>query len=188
MSRNFQGWPLLCALALVLTAGPGAAAEPATLQQDDLKAIRAMLDRIDGRLAAQQSQLTDAMVLVNKLIADVSAMKDEHARLKQELADLRARPGNPTSTSFYSGPPGTAAMAPPGGNSLGARVRLVNTYLTDMTAVVNGQTYTLMPGTERTITLPPGTMTYQVFMVADFPQARTLSPGEQLTLTLYPRR
>jgi hypothetical protein len=76
----------------------------------------------------------------------------------------------------------------PGAAPLGARVRLVNTYFTDMTAVINGGIYTLRPGEERTLTYPPGNLTYQVLMVADIPQTRTLAAGEQLTLTLYPRR
>src|SRR5262249_31110648 len=147
-----------------------------------------MLERIDNRLAAQQSQLTDAMVLVNKLMADVSALKDEHGRLQREVADLRNRPTNSTSTSYYGGPPGpltapSQAVTPPR-----ARVRLVNTYFMDMTAVVNGAIHTLRPGEERTLAYPPGNLTFQVFMVADIPQTRTLAPGEQLTLTLYPRR
>ena len=57
-----------------------------------------------------------------------------------------------------------------------------------MAAVINGVTHVIPPGGEKTITYPPGNITYQVMMVADIPQTRTLTPGEQLTLTLYPRR
>src|SRR6266487_60867 len=123
-------WPLVCTLGLCLTAGRGTTAEPASAA-DDLKAIRTILERIESRQAAQQSQLTDTMVSVNRLMSDVAAMKDEHARLKQELADLRNRPNGPpqpqSSTSFYPGAPGSAAPPPAGMTAPnGARVRLLN--------------------------------------------------------------
>src|ERR671936_80591 len=109
-SRSRTIWPLVCALGLCLTAGRSLAAEPASTA-DDLKAIRQILERIENRQAAQQTQLTDTMVSVNKLLSDGAAMKAEHARLKQELADLRTRMKGPpqpqpqSSTSFYGGPP-----------------------------------------------------------------------------------
>src|SRR5438128_6964420 len=159
MSRCFRSrtiWPLVCTLGLCLTAGRGNTAEPASAA-DDLKAIRTILERIESRQAAQQSQLTDTMMSVNKLLSDMAGMKDEHARLKQEVADLRSRSNGPLqpqpSTSFYASPPGSAApppgsAAPPPGMMAppSARVRLVNSWFTDMTAVINGVVYTLPPG------------------------------------------
>jgi hypothetical protein len=178
---------------LCLTAARGTTAEPASAA-DDLKAIRTILERIESRQAAQQSQLTDTMVSVNKLMSDVAAMKEEHARLKQAVDDFRNRanaqpqPQPPSSTSYYGGPT-TSAAAPPGTMApTNARVRLVNSWFTDMTAVINGTVYTLAPGTTRTVSYAPGNIQYQVMMVADIPQSRTLMPGEELTLTLYPRR
>src|SRR5438477_11102110 len=93
-SRSRTIWPLVCALGLYLTAGRSSAAEPASAA-DDLKAIRTILERIESRQAAQQTQLTDTMMSVNKLLSDVAAMKDEHAKLKQELTDLRGRLNGP---------------------------------------------------------------------------------------------
>jgi hypothetical protein len=133
------------------------------------------------------------MVSVNKLMSDVAVLRDEHAKLKQELTDLRNRMSAPPqppqpSTSFYGGPT-TSAAPPTGVTSPGnARVRLVNNWFTDMAAVINGVTYNLTPGTQRTVTLPPGNMQFQVMRVADIPQARTLMPGEELMLELLPRR
>jgi hypothetical protein len=176
---------------LCLTSGRGTTAEPASAA-DDLKAIRTILERIESRQAAQQTQLTDTMVSVNKLMSDVAAMKEEHARLKQALEEFRNRlnpqPQPQSSTSFFGGPT-TSAAAPPGTTPPGsARVRLVNNWLADMAAVVNGVTYTLSPGTQRSVTLPPGNIQFQVMRVADIPQSRTLMPGEELMLELYPRR
>ena len=103
-------------------------------------------------------------------------------------ANSQPQPPSPSSTSYYGGPATTAA-APPGTMApTNARVRLVNSWFTDMTAVINGAVYTLAPGTTRTVFYPPGNIQYQVMMVADVPQSRTLMPGEELTLTLYPRR
>jgi hypothetical protein len=174
-----------------LTPVRGTTAEPASAA-DDLRAIRTILERIEARQAAQQSQLTDTMVTVNKLMSDVAVLKDEHFKLKQELTDLHNRLNAPQqpqpSTSFYSGPPTgpapTTAMSP----AASARVRLVNNWFTDMSAVINGVTFTLTPGTQRVVTLPAGNMQFQVMRVADLPQQRTLIPGEELMLELLPRR
>ena len=46
-------WPVVCTLGLLLTAGRGATAEPASAS-DDLKAIRTILERIESRQAAQR--------------------------------------------------------------------------------------------------------------------------------------
>src|SRR5262245_60048848 len=188
-SRSRTIWPLVCALGLCLTASRGLTAEPASAA-DDLKAIRTILERIESRQAAQQTQLTDTMISVNKLMSDVAAMKDEHARLKQELADARNRLNSPSqpSTSYF---PGSApGMTPSPGMAApqSARVRLVNTYFTDMAAVIYRMVHIVPPGGEKTVSYPPGNIQFQVMMVADIPQTRTLAPGEQLTLTLYPRR
>jgi len=174
---------------LCLTAGRGVTAEPASAA-DDLKAIRTILERIENRQAAQQTQLTDTMISVNKLLSDVAVMKDEHARLKQELADARNRLNgqSQSSTSYFGG--SAPGMTPPPGMTAppSARVRLVNTYFMDMAAVINGTTHIIPPGGEKTVSYAPGNIQFQVMMVADIPQTRTLAPGEQLTLTLYPRR
>jgi hypothetical protein len=63
----------------------------------------------------------------------------------------------------------------------------VNTYLTDMNAVINGAYYTVPPGQERTVPLPPGLAWYQVLPVQPFAKTTTLQPGETLTLRLFPR-
>jgi len=187
--RSRTIWPLVCALGLCLTAGRGKTAEPASAA-DELKAIRTILERIESRQAAQQSQLTDTMVSVNKLMSDVAMMKEENFKLKQALEEYRSRLNSQPqpSTSFYGGPTTSAAppagMTPPGS----ARVRLVNNWFTDMAAVINGATHNLTPGTQRIVTLPPGIMQFQVMRVADIPQTRTLMPGEELMLELMPRR
>src|SRR5437868_11492778 len=119
------------------------------------------------------------MMSVNKHLSDVAAMKDEHAKLKQELADLRGRLNGPPqpqpSTSFYGGPPPGAAPPPGMTAPPSSRVKLVNTYFADMAAVINGVTHVLPPGGEKTITYPPGNITFQVMMVADIPQTRALA-------------
>jgi hypothetical protein len=68
-----------------------------------------------------------------------------------------------------------------------ARVRLINTYLTDMSAVINGTLISVPPGQERLVTVPAGVMNYQVTQVPGPPQTRALAPNETLTLTLFPR-
>jgi hypothetical protein len=65
------------------------------------------------------------------------------------------------------------------------RVRLVNTYVTDMTATVNGLTYVVPPMQSRDVPVPVGPLTYQV-QQAQMGRSTTINPNETITLTLFP--
>jgi hypothetical protein len=178
-------WLAACTVALCLIPGRGPGQEP----QTELRQIRELLNDIKSRMATNQ---TETLLSINKLLLDVASLKEEQARLRRELDELKNRPAAPAgpSTSLYGGAaPGAATYPAPvtAASPSNARVRLVNTYFTDMTAVVNGMTYILPPGAQQVVPVNPGTMTYQVFRVADVPVARVLRPGEELTLTLFPR-
>jgi hypothetical protein len=168
--------------AAVLLSLPTRAAEPADPAKDDLKAVRDLLAKIEQRLATQQ---TTAEVLTDIVKTDVKNLRDEVARLQRELTDLRNRPATPTtSASLYGGPPSASlSIGPPAPT---ARVRLVNTYFAEMSALVNGTLVTVPPGQERLVTVPAGVMNFQVFQVAGPLQTRTLVANETLTLTLRP--
>jgi hypothetical protein len=60
----------------------------------------------------------------------------------------------------------------------------VNSYLTEMTANVNGVQYTVPPGQAADVPVAPGTLTYHVLQAPYPPQTRAVAPNETLTLTL----
>jgi hypothetical protein len=187
MTRSRTALPqLAAALAVALILSPARSQETG-LKADDSKRMVELLDKIEKRLGNQQAQTEVLMDIVRK---DLKDLRDEVARLQKEVTDLRRSPaGAGTSTSNY---PQAMPTGPSTSNSMTqaaplAHVRLVNTYFTDMTALINGVPYTVAPGQERIVTVSAGVLTYSVLQVPTPPQTRMLVPNETLTLTLTPR-
>jgi hypothetical protein len=185
--------PLAALAAAALTAGNAwARAEPA----DDTKRMVELLGKIEQHLTDQRAATNILLDIVQK---DIKDLRNEVARLQHELNDLRNRPAGPaTSSSYYGGTAtpyggtpsaslsvGPPAPAVPAGPT--SHVRLINTYLTDMSAFINGTLISIPPGQEVPVTVPAGVMTFQVTQVPGPPQTRTLAPNETLTLRLFPR-
>jgi hypothetical protein len=171
---------IVAMLALMFAVGPARSVEPADVKPDDAKRMIELLDKIEKRLATQEARADATLDLVTK---DIKGLREEVARLQKEVGELRrAGPGTSTSNYQSSSPSVSASVAPP---SQG-RIRLVNNYVTDMTAVVNGTTVAVAAGRYLDVLVPPGTVTYQVNQVAQPLKATTLAANEVLTLTLFP--
>jgi hypothetical protein len=176
--------PWLPVLALTVVGStidvrPSYAAEPS----EELKAIRELLAKIDQRL---ENQNTISLQMLDRLKADFTQLKNDFATLRDEIAkvqrdlnDLRLRPTTP-STSYYGGSTSASPAAT-------ASIKLVNTYLSDMTATINGIYYVVPPGQSRVVPVIPGIVTYQVYQTQDIARTTTMKPGEVLTLSLYPQ-
>jgi hypothetical protein len=172
-----------CCFALTLgTVSAQGKPEPADAKADDLKEIRTLLERIEKRLANQQ---TAAEVVLDIVRKDLKDLRDEVSRLQRELADARNRITSAPSTSLYGGTPSASLSV--GTPSPNAFIRLVNTHFIDMSAVINGTLYTVSPGRDRTVPVNAGVVNYQVFQVPEPMKTRSLVANETLTLTLYPR-
>ena len=175
--------PVLAVLGSTVTVNPILGAEPA----EELKAIRELLTKIDAKL---ENQNTISLLMMERLKADFGQLKtdmtqlrDDLAQAKRELADLRGRPNGGTTSSYYgSTAPTNSIMAP------SSSVKLINAYLTDMTAFINGRLIVVPPGQTTVVPVAPGTVMYQVTQVQPWAKTTSLSPGEILTLNLYPRQ
>jgi hypothetical protein len=172
---------LTALLAVALVLGPARSQETG-IKPDDSKRMVELLDKIEKRLANMETRSDATMDLINK---DLKQLREEVTRLQREVADLRRTPA-PTSTSNY---PQTTPAVPSTSYSITqpaapAHVRLVNNYLTGMTAYVNGVPYTVPPGQAADVPVAPGTLTYHVLQAPYPPQTRTMTPNETLTLTL----
>jgi hypothetical protein len=168
-----------------LVALSATAQEPADVK-GELKTIREALTRLDQRLDDQKTH----DLLVQRLLKDVNDLRDEIARLQRDLADVRNRAAGTPSTSNFRGSPSTSmSVGPPvpTASMPTATIRLVNTHMIEMTAVINGTLVTVPPGTERIVTVPAGPVNYQVYQVPEPMKTRILVPNETLTLTLFPR-
>jgi hypothetical protein len=185
MTRNRLVVPQLTALlAVALVLGP-ARSQDTGAKVDDSKRMVELLDKIEKRLGNMELRSDATMELITK---DLKQLRDEVNRLQREVADLRRAPGA-TSTSNYPQttptiPSTSFSITPPAGPAAPAHVRLVNSYLTDMTAYVNGVMYTVLPGQTAVVAVPPGSLNYHVLQAPYPPQARTVAANETLTLTL----
>jgi hypothetical protein len=186
MTRNrFVVPPVVQIVALIAVAfmvSPARSAEPADTKADDAKRMIDLLDKIHQRMGNLEARMDTTLDLGK----DVKQLREDVSRLQREVAELR-RAGNGNSTSFYPSQPSaspsvSASMAPmPQG-----RVRLVNSYLTDMTAIVNGTTVVVPAGRTTDVTVPAGPVSYQILQIPQPMKTTTLVPNEMLTLTLFP--
>lgn len=201
MMRTWNQFGLSALLAAALAASPARAqldGEPekadAILKQ--LQTITKALNKLESmpknlgelekkiadaetRLATSLSSLeTISQLQAQSLRNELNSLKQQYAELKQEMDSLKkgmsAR--QPTTTALY---PPTAGAA--------GRLRLVNTYLSPVSIVVNNRTYRLEPGEDRfTDAIPAGLFTYEVLGIQDR-VSRAILPGESYLIHVYPR-
>jgi hypothetical protein len=173
--------PVLVAMGSTIIVNPILAAEPS----EELRAIRDLLKRIDERLENSNTislqMLEKQKAEFSQLRQELSQLRDDLSQARRDMADVKNRSLGGTSSSYFGG---SAPMAPLAGT---ASIRLVNTYLSNMTAMINGLTYTVAPGQSTTVPLQPGSVWYQVFPVQPFPKSTVKQAGEVLTLRLYPQ-
>ena len=66
------------------------------------------------------------------------------------------------------------------------RVRLINDFPEEMSVLVNGRSYRLLPGQERLLAVPPGDFTYQVLQIHRDPRVRQIAADETKNIRIYP--
>ena len=167
--------------AVLVLAGPARAAEPVDAKTDETARIARLLDQVEQRMSRMETKL-DTVVDMGR---ELKQLREDVNRLQRDVSELR-RNGN--STSFYPGqtnPPPAGASAIPVPVQT-ARVRLLNNYVTDMTATVDGTTIVVPAGQGRDVTVVPGQLTYQVYQTGQPMKVTTISPNETVTLTLFP--
>jgi hypothetical protein len=186
---------LAAVFAVVIGVGPARSQEGA--KPDDSKRMVTLLESIDRRLGNLETRSDLAMEILK---SDLKSLRDEVNRLKQELAEVkRSQPQPGTSTSNYPSPitppgpvtngsvpiPVTSFSVPVPAPAFG-RVRLMNTFFTDMTAVVNGQMVVVPAFQARDVQVPAGPLTYQVFQVPQSARSTGIRANETVTLTMFP--
>ena len=162
------------ALAAVSLAVPGFA-------QDDAKKAAEKLDQMSKDLQAIKESLkiddlrARALAIENK-IDNLDRQLDE---IKRSVAEFRRRAGDGPSTSLRPG--FDSAPAPTQG-----RVRIINAHPFEMSAVLNGFSYRLLPGEERLIRVAPGPYRFEVLQIPGDRRAGDIVAGETKTFTIYP--
>jgi hypothetical protein len=154
---------------------------------DQLKALSKQIEALNstiktdfGKVGEDISAIRkDILATTNKVNAaqkDVETLKTEVDRLRKEIDALR----NQVATGRVSNYP----LAP----GATGRVRLVNTFTTPVTILVNKRAYEVNPGeTRMTDVLPAGTINYEVLGIQAARDTR-LDANEILTINVYTRQ
>ncbi len=178
----------LSLLAIAVSANPiqaqaeKGAPDPVALLKELQLQVRKLQDSVDDlkkRIDVTPSeQSVDSQI--RKALAgsavELDALRRQVEQLQRDVTALKS----PTRVSAY--PTGTG------------RIRLVNTYPTQMGVIVNSQFYRLAPGEDRMLeNQPAGSFTYEVIGAPppapgqSWPLTRPLTANETFTITVYPR-
>jgi outer membrane murein-binding lipoprotein Lpp len=68
------------------------------------------------------------------------------------------------------------------------RLRLINEFTEEMSVLVNGKPFRILPGDEKLIPITPGEFNYQVLQLQRTPQERKILADETKTVRIYPIR
>jgi len=162
------------AISAILGAALLATPANADSKEEMTKAVE-KLEAATKKLEAVEKSLTDYKLsnatAVRQLQADVEALKEDVKYLRQIIA-------NPSTTSKRE-----SFDTPRMG-----RVKLMNEFVEEMSVVVNGTSYRLLPGQTRTINVPPGMFTYQVLQLQRTVQERPIAADEEKPIRIFTQR
>ena len=165
---------LAAVFGAALLAGP-ASADQASDMNKTVEKLEASVKKLqDIEKGLTDYKLSNATA-VRQLQDDVESLKVRIRQLEDETKLLRA----PSITSKRESYDTSSKMG---------RVRLSNEYLEEMSVVVNGVSYRLLPGQTRTIQVPPGTFTYQILQLQRTIQERAIEPGEEKPIRIFTQR
>jgi outer membrane murein-binding lipoprotein Lpp len=135
----------------------------------DVKKIQSDISRLSG-------DVLDSKVKADKASKGVDTLTAEVERLKKELESLRTQVAAARVSNYPQAPTSTG------------RLKIVNTFTTPVSVVVNNKVYRdVMPGETRfTDVLPSGTISYEVLGITAMRNTH-LDPNEILTLNVYTR-
>jgi hypothetical protein len=167
---------LAALLGLALVAAP-AAAQTA----EDFKKLNDKLDKITKDLADTKDSLKMDELRSKAITIDtkLELLDKDIQEMKKDIREIRRRMGDGASTALR---PDFDAAAFRGQG----RVRFINEFYEEMSVVVNGRSFRLLPGEERLVPVPPGDFSYQVLQLQRFPQERRITADETKTVRIYP--
>ena len=131
---------------------------------NDLKDFKESVARIP-ELRGKTIELDARLELLEKDIKEIKARLGDG----KTVIALRPDTNNPTQKGF-------------------GRLRFINTITEEVSVVVNGKSYRLIPGEERLIAVTPGEYYYQVLNIQFTRQERQIAADETKTITIYPLR
>jgi hypothetical protein len=189
MSAAFGAALAAAPLAPVAAQDDAKKGQTDTGKKDDIADIKKQLEDIQKDVQSLQrfrKSLEDEVFGKpdGKALADMGLIKrlteieSKINRIEATLNQISARLGDPSKS--------TSAFAPPApGAAVGrAFVRIVNEYPTEMSMLVNGRSYRVLPGQTATVEVPPGGYTYELLHTGSQPVTSTVKEGETVTLRI----
>lgn len=169
---------LPAALLVAALAGPaaGQTAEDIRKLNDKLDALTRTLNDL------KDSVKSDAVrEKVNTVASHIDQLDQDIQTIKKDLRDLKRKVDGGTTTALRPEYDSTTYRGQ-------GRVRLINDFPEEMSVLVNGRSYRLLPGQERQVVVPPGDFTYQVLQIHRDPRVRQIAADETKNITIYPIR
>ncbi|WP_020472186.1 hypothetical protein [Zavarzinella formosa] len=166
---------ILTALLFGVLALPVSAADPTP---EELKKSIDDLKKVTDDL----KKLKDAMNKLEELRSKSIIFETQLELIEKDIKDMKKKLGMDGSTPNTSLKPSDSTSAFKGQG----RVRFINQFSEEMSVVVNGRSYRLLPGDEKLVPVPPGEFSYQVLQLQRAPQDRLIAADETKTVTIYP--
>ncbi|MSR51905.1 MAG: hypothetical protein EXS09_01275 [Gemmataceae bacterium] len=164
----------LCGLLAMSLVTVPVFAEPA----DDLKKAVEKLDKAAKELqeAKEAFKIDELRAKAIKIDTTIELIDKDIQDIKKDIRDIKRKleVGPSTSLKSESKYPGQG------------KVRFINEFNEEMSVVVNGRSYRLVPGQERLVAVPPGNFTYQVLQLQRVPQERKITADETKTVRIFP--
>src|SRR5262249_33669376 len=147
------------------------------------KDLQNLEQRQDLRIEKVHESINERLDRVNDRIG---GLEGRIKRLENDLEAMRTQATTSNRPSGYAGVGNGAAPAPPPLPPTTGTIRLRNTFPEQVSVVVNGVSYELLPNETRDLGgHPAGAFTYEVLGI----QARRtvdLRPNETFTISVYP--
>lgn len=126
-------------------------------QKKDIDAVKAQIETLELRVKLLQNEI-------------------DTLRKEKTTGSISLKPDNTTPNPNF-------APVPPVRST--GRLRIVNEFPEEMSVLVNGRSYRVLPGEERTILVPSGAFEYQIPQLQRFPQQREIAENQVKTIVIY---
>jgi hypothetical protein len=148
---------------------------------EDIKKLNEKLDALTTTLqAVKDGMKTDSLrEKVSTIDAKIDLIDQDIKEIKKDLRELKRKVDSGTTTALR--PEFDSAAA----RGMG-RVRFINEIGEEISVMLNGRAYRLLPGQERQVAVSPGEFTYQVLNFQRTPQVRQVQADETKNIRIYP--
>jgi outer membrane murein-binding lipoprotein Lpp len=159
-----------------------AIAAPAAGQTaDDIKKLNDKLDALTKSVQELKDGLKTDNVRekVTTVDSKIDQLDTDIQSIQKDLRDLKRKVDGGSTTALRPQYDSSSFRGQ-------GRVRFINEFPEEVSVVLNGRAFRLLPGQERLVPVPPGDFTYQVLNVHRAPQLREIAADETKNIRIFP--